>query len=106
VSTATLSGELRLYIGKRFTGITVVPDDRWPGMWRVRNGDCLSDMVNLTRAKDAALYWARPRGLGGEEIVRWDHRETPAAARVSEFSPAPALSPIPTPEILSSVEAA
>jgi hypothetical protein len=46
VSTATLSGELRLYIGKRFTGITVVPDDSWPGMWRVRNGDCLSDMVN------------------------------------------------------------
>jgi hypothetical protein len=32
---------LRLYIGKRFTGITVVPDDRWPGMWRVRNRDHL-----------------------------------------------------------------
>ena len=96
-----MTGELlRLYIGKRFTGITVVPDDRWPDMWRVCNGDCLSDVVNLARAKDAALYWARPRGLGGGEIVRWDRRETAARAGVSEFSPAPAHSPIPTPKTL------
>ena len=94
------------FLRRAIADAVLVPDDRWPGMWRVRNGDCLSDMVNLTRAKDAALYWARPRGLGGEEIVRWDHRETPGAARVSEFSPASALSPIPTPEILSPVEAA
>jgi hypothetical protein len=32
----------------------IVPDDRWPGMYRVRRpDDSLSDMVNLTRAKDA-----------------------------------------------------
>ena len=30
------------------------PDDNWKGMWRVRwPDDRLSDMVNLTRAKDA-----------------------------------------------------
>jgi hypothetical protein len=30
------------------------PDANWPGMWRVRWRDgTLSDMVNLTRAKDA-----------------------------------------------------
>ena len=29
------------------------PDAKWPGMWRVRWPDGLSDMVNLTRAKDA-----------------------------------------------------
>jgi hypothetical protein len=81
VITATLSGELRLHIGKRFTGIAVAPDDRWPGMWRVRKGDHLSDMVN------------RPRGLGGEEKVRWDHRETAGRAAESEFSLAPAHSP-------------
>ena len=34
----------------------IVPDPKWPGMYRVRrpNGS-LSDMVNLTRAKDALL---------------------------------------------------
>ena len=33
----------------------VMPDDHWPGMWRVHWPDgALSDMVNLTRARDAA----------------------------------------------------
>jgi len=32
----------------------IVPDSKWPGMYRVRRPDgSLSDMVNLTRAKDA-----------------------------------------------------
>ena len=31
----------------------VVPDERWPDMWRIRIGDRITDMVNLTRAKDA-----------------------------------------------------
>jgi hypothetical protein len=34
----------------------IVPDPKWPGMYRVRRPDgSLSDMVNLTRAKDALL---------------------------------------------------
>jgi hypothetical protein len=39
----------------RAGGITLVRDTDWPNMWRLRrpNGQ-LSDMVNLTRAKDAA----------------------------------------------------
>jgi hypothetical protein len=37
---------------------TVEPDIEWPGMWRVRWGGGLSDMVNLTRAKDAAISLA------------------------------------------------
>jgi hypothetical protein len=33
----------------------VVPDSRWPGMWRIAWPDGeLSDMANLSRAKDAA----------------------------------------------------
>jgi hypothetical protein len=33
---------------------TIEPDANWPGMWRVRWPDGrLSDMTNLTRAKDA-----------------------------------------------------
>jgi hypothetical protein len=35
----------------------LVPDGRWPGMWRIRRPDgTLTDMVNLTRAKDALLH--------------------------------------------------
>jgi hypothetical protein len=34
---------------------TIVPDNTWPGMWRVRIPDGhLTDIVNLTRAKDVA----------------------------------------------------
>jgi hypothetical protein len=34
---------------------TVKPDPDWPGMWRVHMPDGhVSDMVNLSRAKDAA----------------------------------------------------
>ena len=34
---------------------TVEKDTHWPGMWRVRLGRRLSDMANLSRAKDAAI---------------------------------------------------
>jgi hypothetical protein len=33
----------------------IVPEPQWKGMWRVRLPDgTLSDMVNITRARDAA----------------------------------------------------
>jgi hypothetical protein len=53
--------EWRLYYGKRRTSlIHVVPDGKWPGMWRVRHADGrLTDMANLTWAKDAAVAMAR-----------------------------------------------
>jgi hypothetical protein len=36
------------------TRVTIVPDTQWPGMYRVRLPDVsLTDMVNLTRARDA-----------------------------------------------------
>jgi hypothetical protein len=42
-----------------FGGYTVVPDADWPGMYRVRRPDSsLTDMVNLTRARDAAQHFA------------------------------------------------
>ena len=34
---------------------TVEADAKWPGMWRVGFGGKLSDMANLSRAKDAAI---------------------------------------------------
>jgi hypothetical protein len=45
---------LRLYHG-RHRMAEVVPDEKYPGMWRVKIRGELSDMVNLTRAKDAAV---------------------------------------------------
>jgi hypothetical protein len=77
--------ELRLAIAARPTDITIRPDSRYPGMWRIHQGDRVSDMVNLTRAKDAAIAWARPRGLGSGEAVRWERRETPSEAPYSVF---------------------
>jgi hypothetical protein len=46
--------QLRLASGGRVLA-TVEPDGNWSGMWRVRSGGTLSDMANLSRAKDAAL---------------------------------------------------
>ena len=44
---------LRLRSGRLLA--TIAPDPDWDGMWRVRMRDGgASDMVNLTRAKDAA----------------------------------------------------
>ena len=49
-----------LMFGHRKMNIRVVEDERYPGvMWRVQGPDGkLSDMVNLSRAKDAAKSMA------------------------------------------------
>jgi|SRR5215467_9677937 len=72
----------RLFIGASFTGLTVRQDEHHPRLWRIhpRNGKP-SDMVNLARAKDAAIAWARPKGLGGSEIAHWSYRQSPQDAR-------------------------
>jgi hypothetical protein len=42
-----------------FGDYTVVPDPDWPAMYRVRSPDgTLTDMVILTRARDAARCFA------------------------------------------------
>lgn len=70
----------RLFINDRFTGVLVFPDGRHPNMWRIYVDGRVSDQVNLTRARDAAIAWARPRGLGGDETARWKPSGKPAAA--------------------------
>jgi hypothetical protein len=45
----------KLMQGKRPMLIEVLPDDQWPGVYRVHYQGKISDMVNLTRAKDAAV---------------------------------------------------
>lgn len=40
--------------------LAIEPDATWPGMWRIKlSNGLLSDMVNLTRAKDAAVSLGR-----------------------------------------------
>lgn len=53
----------RLYLNGRVSGFSVVPDEKYSSMWRVRRPDgSLSDMVNFSRARDAA------RSLLGELV--------------------------------------
>jgi hypothetical protein len=48
--------KLRLKTGRILA--VVVPDDKWPNMYRVRIGGDISDTANLSRAKDAAISLA------------------------------------------------
>jgi hypothetical protein len=45
---------LTLRLGTGRVLATVEPDAKWPRMYRVHHDDKVSDIVNLTRAKDAA----------------------------------------------------
>jgi len=59
-------------IGQRTPIVSIVQDSRYPSMWRVRHPDGRStDMVNLTRARDAA------HAIAGAIL---NARETPARA--------------------------
>ncbi len=50
---------------------SIVPDADWPGMYQVHRSGHASDMVNLTRAKDAAACLA---------LADLNTQETPAEA--------------------------
>jgi hypothetical protein len=51
--------------------VSVVPDDRWPGMWRMVSPDG-SDMTNLARIKDAAAaICERGPPARNRRIFRW-----------------------------------
>jgi hypothetical protein len=62
-----------LQLGRRKLA-QIEPDLVWPGMWRVRKPDGrLTDMVNLTRARDAACALALAH-------LNQRDQETPAGA--------------------------
>ena len=62
----------RLHYGKTPLA-DVVPDNHWPNMWRIAWPDgCLSDMANLSRARDAAQAIAeRGPPARNRTILRW-----------------------------------
>ena len=73
---------LALHYGKSRTPLAwVVPDDRYPSMFRIRWPDgSLSDMVNLSRAKDAAMAFA-VRQVGQRDVhFNWKRTGTAAEA--------------------------
>jgi hypothetical protein len=53
--------KLTLYVDGKNTGISVQQDSVHPEMWRVHRRGEVSDMVNLSRAKDAAAVMGRER---------------------------------------------
>jgi hypothetical protein len=60
---------LRLFSGSGFVLASIEPDRIWPGMWRIRLPDGhLTDMVNLSRAKDAASSLALT-ALNGRQVA-------------------------------------
>jgi hypothetical protein len=61
------------YGGSRKPLFRVVPDADHPGMWRVLHRDgSLSDMANLTRAKDAAFVMAdRGPPRRNQSLLQW-----------------------------------
>ena len=51
--------QLRLFSSRGRVLATIEPDQTWPSIWRVRLSDgYLTDMLNLSRAKDAAASLA------------------------------------------------
>lgn len=75
---------LSMHIGTNPAPVAhVVPDDKWPNMWRVLWPDGkTSDMVNLTRAKDAATLIAAqtlstPTKAFSRDRFRWEQTDHP-----------------------------
>ena len=59
VDLRAVSGASKSTLQMDFDGFRVVPDPDWPAMYRVRRPDgTITDMVNLTRARDAARHFA------------------------------------------------
>ena len=47
--------------------VRIVPDQTYAGMWRVLRDGSLSDMLNITRAKDVAFGLAESMVFAGED---------------------------------------
>jgi hypothetical protein len=85
-----------LHYGKSKKPLACVkPDDRYPTMWRIHWPDGeVSDMVNLARAKDAAVVICRRKypKLPHDGRLHWkqDSGQSRSEARHSDFGGVPA----------------
>jgi hypothetical protein len=79
--------------GRRMVA-TIELDSKWPGMWRVRRGGSMTDMVNLSRAKDAAIAIALSdvnaldRRDASPKWANRQHRQVARPAKQIVISPA------------------
>jgi hypothetical protein len=83
---------MKLYISGRYAGVSIQPDDRYPQMWRVLWPDGgLSCMGNLTRAKAAAVSFARRVRNDNAAAVTWNAHgaslEAPPALGIGKPAP-------------------
>jgi hypothetical protein len=69
--------------------VSIVPDKTWPSMWRVRQGDKLSDMTNITRARDAARAVALAILNGAPEGEERPLAAPPMRSSTSRVAPIP-----------------
>jgi hypothetical protein len=71
--------------------VRVVPDDRWPGMWRMIWPDGQqSDMANLSRIKDAAVDICQ-RSAPGKDRLRFHWKIAPELEVKTPFHGRPAM---------------
>ena len=65
---------IRLNVGRRYTGITIIPWLLDPKLWAIRWPDgLLSPPGNFTRAKEAAIMFARQQpGFGWKGVHQWE----------------------------------
>jgi hypothetical protein len=83
-------------VGHQSAIVHIVPDGTWPGMWRIRHPDGqLSDMANLTRARDGAIAVAMrlldPRKRGEQRAPAASPIRVPGRAGIYPHPDAPAL---------------
>jgi len=82
-----MNKEWRLYIGTKSTGIVVRPDEKYPSMYRIHWADRPpSDMVNLSRAKDAAMRWAGRGGGMDAKRLNWKAPKRPLEGGTVRYS--------------------
>ena len=72
-----------LHLGRSKPLLSVVPDATYSGMWRISHRGRLSDMANLTRAKDAGLTWALGDLNRGQESPEEAPTRVPSAPGVA-----------------------
>jgi hypothetical protein len=88
-------------IGHRSAIVRVVIDKVWPGMWRVRHPDGrLSDMANLTWAKDGAIAvamrWLDPRKVSRKKTAGLSTRRKAEQSRPVASPCVKSRRPLPT----------
>jgi hypothetical protein len=86
--------EWHLKIGRKRTGLIVRQDDEYPKLYRIYYRGEISDLMNLSRAKDAARSWVLPYmrpsggGLPRGHVDHWNRAQSAQNAADALAGPA------------------